>query len=59
MQGVQQIKPLLITLGGLSAMTGGRANSWAGTVASNARGNMLMQAEEAVMHFEDRAYSRI
>ena len=45
-------------LGGLSAMTGGRANSWAGTVASNARGNMLMQAEEAVIHFEDRAYSR-
>ena len=45
-------------LGGLSAMTGGRANSWAGTVASNARSNMLMQAEEAVMHFEDRAYSR-
>lgn len=45
-------------LGGLSAMTGGRANSWAGTVASNAKGNMLMQAEEAVIHFEDRAYSR-
>ena len=45
-------------LGGLSAMTGGRANSWAGTVASNARANMLMQAEEAVIHFEDRAYSR-
>jgi len=45
-------------LGGLSAMTGGRANSWAGTVASNARGGMLQQAQESVLYFEDRAYSR-
>lgn len=45
-------------LGGMSAMTGGRANSWAGTVASQARNQYVLQAEEAVIHFEDRAYSR-
>lgn len=45
-------------LGGLSAMTGGRPNSWAATVASQARNQYVLQAEEAVIHFEDRAYSR-
>ena len=45
-------------LGGLSAMTGGRANSWAGTVASQARNAYTLQAQEAVVQFEDRAYSR-
>lgn len=45
-------------LGGLSAMTGGRANSWSATVASQARNQYVLQAEEAVIHFEDRAYSR-
>lgn len=45
-------------LGGMSAMTGGRANSWAGTVASQARNQYVMQAEEAVIQFEDRAYGR-
>lgn len=45
-------------LGGLSAMTGGRPNSWAGTVASQARNQYVAQAQEAVIHFEDRAYSR-
>ena len=45
-------------LGGMSAMTGGRANSWAGTVASQARNQYVMQAEEAVLQFEDRAYGR-
>ena len=39
-------------------MTGGRANSWAGTVASQARNQYVMQAEEAVIQFEDRAYGR-
>lgn len=45
-------------LGGLSAMTGGRPNSWAGTVASQARNQYVLQAQEAVIQFEDRAYSR-
>lgn len=45
-------------LGGMSAMTGGRPNSWAGTVASQARNQYVAQAEEAVIQFEDRAYSR-
>lgn len=45
-------------LGGLSAMTGGRPNSWAGTVASQARNEYMLQAQEAVIQFEDRAYSR-
>lgn len=45
-------------LGGMSAMTGGRPNSWAGTVASQARNQYVLQAEEAVIQFEDRAYSR-
>lgn len=45
-------------LGGLSAMTGGRPNSWAGTVASQARNQYLLEAQEAVIQFEDRAYSR-
>ena len=45
-------------LGGLSAMTGGRANSWAGTVASQARNQYTLQAQEAVIQFEDRAYNR-
>lgn len=45
-------------LGGLSAMTGGRANSWAGTVASQARNQYVLQAEEAVIQFEERAYGR-
>lgn len=45
-------------LAGLSSMTGGRANSWAGTVATQARNEYLAQADEAVFHFEDRAYSR-
>lgn len=45
-------------LGGMSAMTGGRPNSWAGTVASQARNAYTLQAQEAVIQFEDRAYSR-
>lgn len=45
-------------LGGLSAMTGGRPNSWAGTVASQARNQYMLQAQEAVIQFEDRAYGR-
>lgn len=45
-------------LGGMSAMTGGRPNSWAGTVASQARNEYTLQAQEAVIHFEERAYSR-
>lgn len=45
-------------LGGLSAMTGGRPNSWAGTVASQARNQYALQAEEAALQFEDRAYGR-
>lgn len=45
-------------LAGMAAMTGGRANSWAGSVASQARNEYVLQAQEAVTHFEDRAYSR-
>lgn len=45
-------------LGGLSAMTGGRANSWAGTVASQARNQYVLQAQEAVIQFEERSYNR-
>lgn len=45
-------------LGGLSAMTGGRPNSWAATVASQARNQYVLQAQEAVIQFEDRAYQR-
>ena len=45
-------------LGGMSSMTGGRPNSWAGTVASQARNQYVLQAEEAVIQFEDRAYGR-
>ena len=45
-------------LGGMSAMTGGRPNSWAGTVASQARNQYVLQAQEAVIQFEDRAYNR-
>lgn len=45
-------------LGGLSAMTGGRPNSWAATVASQARNEYVLQSEMAVIDFEDRAYSR-
>lgn len=45
-------------LGGMSAMTGGRPNSWAGTVASQARNAYTLQAQEAVIQFEDRAYGR-
>jgi len=45
-------------LGGLAAMTGGRPNSWAATVASQARNQYMLQAQEAVIHFEERAYQR-
>lgn len=45
-------------LGGLAAMTGGRPNSWAATVASQARNQYMLQAQEAVLHFEERAYQR-
>lgn len=45
-------------LGGLSAATGGRPNTWAGAVASQARNQYVLQAETAAMDFEDRAYSR-
>jgi len=45
-------------LGGLSAATGGRPNTWAGAVASQARNQYVLQAETAVIEFEDRAYQR-
>jgi len=45
-------------LGGLAAMTGGRPSSWAATVASQARNQYMLQAQEAVIHFEERAYQR-
>lgn len=45
-------------IGGLSASTGGRLNSWAATAASTARNDFAMQAAEAVGTFEDKAYSR-
>lgn len=45
-------------IGGLSAATGGRLNSWAATAASTARNDFAMQAAEAVGTFEDKAYSR-
>lgn len=45
-------------LGGMSAMTGGRPNTWAGTVASQARNQYVLESEMAVTQFEDRAYSR-
>lgn len=45
-------------LGGLAAMTGGRPNSWAATVASQARNQYMLQAQEAVIQFEERAYQR-
>ena len=45
-------------LAGMSAMTGGRPNSWAGSVASQARNEYVLQAQEAVIHFEERAYGR-
>lgn len=45
-------------LGGMSAMTGGRPNTWAGTVASQARNAYVLESEMAVTQFEDRAYSR-
>ncbi len=45
-------------LGGLAAMTGGRPSSWAATVASQARNQYMLQAQEAVLQFEERAYQR-
>lgn len=45
-------------LAGLSAATGGRPNSWAATVASQARNEYMLQAETAMIDFEDRAYNR-
>ena len=45
-------------IAGLSAMTGGRPNTWAGAVASQARNEYVLQAQEAVIHFEERAYGR-
>ena len=45
-------------LGGLAAATGGRVNTWAASAASQARNQYVLQAEMAVMDFEDRAYSR-
>lgn len=45
-------------LGGLAAMTGGRPSSWAATVASQARNQYMLQAQEAVIQFEERAYQR-
>lgn len=45
-------------LGGLSAMTGGRPNTWAATVASQARNQYVLESEMAVTQFEDRAYQR-
>lgn len=45
-------------LAGLSAATGGRPNSWAASVASQARNEYMLQAETAMIDFEDRAYAR-
>jgi hypothetical protein len=45
-------------LAGLSAATGGRPNTWAASVASQARNQYMLQAETAMLDFEDRAYSR-
>ena len=45
-------------LGAFASMTGGRLNSWAGTIATQAKNEFLTQANEAVTMFEDRAYNR-
>lgn len=45
-------------MGAFASMTGGRLNSWAGTIATQAKNEFLTQASEAVTMFEDRAYSR-
>lgn len=42
----------------ISAATGGRPSSWAGTVASRAREDYALQASEAVGQFEQMAYEK-
>lgn len=44
------------TIAGASVGSGGRPNSWAGTVAANAMGDMLMQGAAEMPTFRDAAY---
>ena len=45
-------------LGGYSANTGGRLNSWASTMASKARNNRYLQAEQAMADYENKAFQK-
>lgn len=45
-------------IGGISANTGGRLNTWATSMASQGRNNALLQAEMAQPQYEQRAYER-
>lgn len=51
-------KALADNLGQFASMTGGRLNSWAGTIATQSKNEFLGQALEALPMFEDRAYQR-
>lgn len=44
------------TIAGASVGTGGRPNSWAGTVASQSMGDMLMQGASQMQSFKEMAY---
>lgn len=45
-------------LAGISANTGGRLNTWASSMASKARNNARLLAEEGVAPYEEKAFQR-